>query len=397
MTDVFISYKREERARCVAIYNALVDLKLSVWFDAHIEPGTDFDREIEREVRGASAVLVLWSERAADSDWIRAEARSGRQTNRLVAIRLDDCLPPLEFASVQAIDLFNHRDFQASEGWRQIVSRIGRLVGRLGLGDYVGCEQETDADRWRAWIADNPGDPLVDKARQRLALLIRPEPALSLAQATAPAADIAPPATSIPTPAPAESAAVSPLSWIGRHGWTVAIAVLLLFGTIALFDRFTTSDKAQNAAIDGPLSERPSQGVPVPNNPAAAPAATGVAGKDKPARCPGTNPFRIAALPGRTDLQPQWKQTADSVWLAWRNCPGLVVVEGHVEKGGNSRDASNMAIKMAEQLALKGIPEGTLTWTGKGAETPLPGRDPGDAANRRVEIYLMEPYHPGLR
>ena len=82
MTDVFISYKREERARCVAIYNALVDLKLSVWFDAHIEPGTDFDREIEREVRSAASVLVLWSERAADSDWIRAEARSGRQTNR---------------------------------------------------------------------------------------------------------------------------------------------------------------------------------------------------------------------------------------------------------------------------------------------------------------------------
>lgn len=397
MTDVFISYKREERPRCVAIYNALIDLKLSVWFDAHIEPGTDFDREIEREVRSAASVLVLWSERAADSDWIRAEARTGRQTNRLVAIRLDDCLPPLEFASVQAIDLFDHRDFQASEGWRQIVSRIGRLVGRLGLGDYVGCEQEADADRWRGWIAANPDDPLVDEAKRRLALLIRREPALSLAQATAPAADVAPLTTSIPTPAPAESAAVSRLSWIGRHGWTVAIAVLLLFGTIALFDRFTTSDKTQNAAIDGALSERPSQSVPVPNNPAAAPSATDVVGQDKPARCPGTNPYRIAALPGRTDLQPQWKQTADSVWLAWRNCPGLVVVEGHVEKGGNSRDASNMAIKMAEQLALKGIPEGTLTWTGKGAGKPLPGHDPGDAANRRVEIYLMEPYHPGLR
>ncbi|MGH6696791.1 toll/interleukin-1 receptor domain-containing protein [Sphingopyxis sp.] len=74
MTDVFISYKREERGRCVAIYNALIDLKLSVWFDAHIEPGTDFDREIEREVRGAGTVLVLWSALAADSDWIRRRA-----------------------------------------------------------------------------------------------------------------------------------------------------------------------------------------------------------------------------------------------------------------------------------------------------------------------------------
>ena len=175
MTDVFISYKREERGRCVAIYNALVDLKLSVWFDAHIEPGTDFDREIEREVRGAAAVLVLWSELAADSDWIRAEARTGRQSERLVAARLDDCLPPLEFASVQAVDLFDRRDFQSDEGWRQIVARIGRLVGRAGLGDYVRCEQDADAGRWRGWIAANPGDPLIEKAKERLAMLGHPD------------------------------------------------------------------------------------------------------------------------------------------------------------------------------------------------------------------------------
>lgn len=395
MTDVFISYKREERARCVAIYNALVDLKLSVWFDAHIEPGTDFDREIEREVRGASAVLVLWSQLAADSDWIRAEARTGRQTERLVAARLDDCLPPLEFASVQAVDLFDRRDFQSGEGWRQIVGRIGRLAGRPGLGDYVRCEQDADAGRWRGWIAGNAGDPLEGKAKERLALLMRPDPAPPTPQAVAPAIDIPPPMIS--TPAPTEPATTSWGTWMRHRGWIVAIALLLLFGGIAFFGRFAASDTSQVAATDGAPSEATPSTVPLPNNSNTAPTATMVAGKDKPARCPGTNPFRIAALPGRTDLQPQWKQTADSVWLAWRNCPGLVVVEGHVEKGGNSRDASSMAIEMAKQLALKGIPEGTLTWTGKGAATPLPGRDPGDAANRRVEIYLMEPYHPGLR
>ena len=172
MTDVFISYKREERARCVAIYNALVDLKLSVWFDAHIEPGTDFDREIEREVRGAGAVLVLWSELAADSDWIRAEARTGRQGEKLVAARLDDCLPPLEFASVQAVDLFDRHDFRSGEGWHQIVARIGRLVGRPGLGDYVRCEQAVGAGLWRGWIAANAHDPLADKAHERLAAFV---------------------------------------------------------------------------------------------------------------------------------------------------------------------------------------------------------------------------------
>mgnify|MGYP001563803207 CR=1 FL=1 len=171
MTDVFISYKREERARCVAIYNALVDLKLSVWFDAHIEPGTDFDREIEREVRGAGAVLVLWSELAADSDWIRAEARTGRQGERLVAARLDDCLPPLEFLSVQAVDIFDADNFQSSDGWRQIVGRIGRLTARPGLGEYIRCEQAADAALWRRWLTAHGDDPLADKASERLAAL----------------------------------------------------------------------------------------------------------------------------------------------------------------------------------------------------------------------------------
>jgi hypothetical protein len=388
MTDVFISYKREERGRCVAIYNALVDLKLSVWFDAHIEPGTDFDREIEREVRRARAVLVLWSELAADSDWIRAEARTGRQSDRLVAVRLDDCLPPLEFASVQAVDLFDRRDFQAGEGWGQIVSRIGRLTGRPGLGDYVRCEQSADAGQWRGWIAANPGDPLIDKARERLALLMRPDPAPSIPQTGTPPADITPPPPSIAAPEPAESATTPLVNWIRHHGWIVVIGLLLLVGAIALFDSFAGSDATQDAVIAS---------APLLTKPDTAPAATVAAATDKPKRCPGTNPYRIAVSAGRTDPQPKWEQTVDSVWAAWRTCPGLVVVEGYVEKGGDSRDASRMAIGVAEKLALKGIPEGTLTWTGKGASTPLAGRDPTDAANRRVEIYLMEPYHPGLR
>lgn len=171
MTDVFISYKREERARCVAIYNALVDLKLSVWFDAHIEPGTSFDREIEREVRTARAILVLWSELACDSDWIRAEARTGKQGERLVAVRLDDCLPPLEFASVQAVDLFDAGNFQSGEGWRQTAGRIGRLAKRPGLGDYVRAEQLADPALWRNWIEANPTEPLLAKAKERLAAL----------------------------------------------------------------------------------------------------------------------------------------------------------------------------------------------------------------------------------
>jgi hypothetical protein len=172
--------------------------------------------------------------------------------------------------------------------------------------------------------------------------------------------------------------------------------LLLLLGAVALFDRFGSADTARNAASAGALDPAPTS-APVPTKPDTAATASAAEREPKPSRCPGTNPYRVPVAAGRTDPPSKPDSTVDSVWLAWRSCPGLVVVEGHVEKGGDTRDASNMAIAMAERLALKGIPEGTLTWTGKGATTPLAGRDPTDTANRRIEIYLMEPYHPGLR
>lgn len=380
MTDVFISYKREERGRCVAIYNALVDLKLSVWFDAHIEPGTDFDREIEREVRGAAAVLVLWSELAADSDWIRAEARTGRQSERLVAARLDDCLPPLEFASVQAVDLFDRRDFQSGEGWRQIVARIGRLAGRAGLGDYVRCEQDADAGRWRGWIAANPGDPLIEKAKQRLAMLGRPDVGL-------PPPSLAPQTREQPlAPLAAATSAVG----TNRTRWLVAAAALLLLGAAAILYRFTAADNAPAVASAGTASDV-SAPPALQSNAKTVPMAIGPASPGKIAFCAPDKPFIATFLPGRTDLPPLWNLTVANAWLAWRECRGPVRVEGHVEAGGGSEaDSRAMAEGLAKELVLKGIDPKAISIVAQGARRPLANlADPTDS--RRVEIYLLPP------
>ena len=41
MSDVFISYKREDKARVEALYTLLLDLDVPVWFDAGIEVGVE--------------------------------------------------------------------------------------------------------------------------------------------------------------------------------------------------------------------------------------------------------------------------------------------------------------------------------------------------------------------
>src|SRR5689334_17274610 len=158
--DVFISHKREERQRCIAIRNKLVALKLDVWFDAQVEPGTSFDEEIERAVRAARAVVVLWSPLAVQSDWVRGEAMVGQEREVLCAAFIEVARLPVAFKTIQTADLTT-RDFaDDDEQWLSVLRRIGDLVGRPGLADYSAILASPTADRFAEWARRWSTDPL---------------------------------------------------------------------------------------------------------------------------------------------------------------------------------------------------------------------------------------------
>lgn len=419
MTDVFISYKREERARCVAIYNALVDLKLSVWFDAHIEPGTSFDREIEREVRTAKAILVLWSELACDSDWIRAEARTGKQGERLVAARLDDCLPPLEFASVQAVDLFDASNFQSGEGWPQIVGRIGRLAGREGLGDFVRCEQAADAAKWQAWLAAHGGDPLAAKARERLAALGESGPVRTPEPAPAPPPEPSAPAAVLAAGSVPADAASDPFAIVRTYRWPIAGTAALL-AALLLWVNWGASPPAAEQIAQNPATEaRVSSAVgeiaagdaaktsPKPAEVAPAPAAE----KDKPATAAAAvkqvaipDVSRLNCVPGpyiayfdwdRSSLTPEAASSLDLAVSRWRQCGGgRVMVAGHTDTtesaAYNIGLSQRMASSVQQYLEAQGIPGAMITTQAFGESRPRvrTGDDVREGLNRRVEVTL---------
>jgi adenylate cyclase len=46
----------------------------SVWWDHDIQGGTHFVAEIDRELKSADAVVVLWSATSTESPWVQDEA-----------------------------------------------------------------------------------------------------------------------------------------------------------------------------------------------------------------------------------------------------------------------------------------------------------------------------------
>ena len=130
--DVFLSYNRADRDRVRLLKEEIRGLGLSVWMDEEIEPGTEFQREIEQTLRNSGCVLVAWTEGSVCSDWVRAEATVGFDKQRLVSARLDNVEVPLPFNIHDVVDL---RDWPSthesdSQELQRLLARITELLGR---------------------------------------------------------------------------------------------------------------------------------------------------------------------------------------------------------------------------------------------------------------------------
>lgn len=89
MADVFLSYAREDLGRATAVADACEKAGLTVWWDRDLGGGSEYSKEIERALKSAAAVVVLWSRSSVDSAWVRDEAAKGRETGRLIPATID--------------------------------------------------------------------------------------------------------------------------------------------------------------------------------------------------------------------------------------------------------------------------------------------------------------------
>jgi tetratricopeptide (TPR) repeat protein/TolB-like protein len=121
VADIFLSYKREDRARADLIVAALRKSGRTVWWDEGLTPRQAWDATIEQEIAAAASVIVLWSTRSVASDWVRSEAHYAQNHSKLVPVLIEPCTIPLAFMLKQAIDLSRWRESPNDPAWRKLI------------------------------------------------------------------------------------------------------------------------------------------------------------------------------------------------------------------------------------------------------------------------------------
>jgi hypothetical protein len=151
LADVFISYKSERRAAAQHLARILELNGYSVWFDYALFSGADFGRQLEREIRAAKAVVVLWCSLSRDSPWVMEEAHLAEKLGTFTPVRLERVDPPLGFARADTIDLSAWDGAPRSPLLDRLLMEVARRVGRDPVPQFRGLQEYEQT--WRSFGA----------------------------------------------------------------------------------------------------------------------------------------------------------------------------------------------------------------------------------------------------
>jgi formylglycine-generating enzyme required for sulfatase activity len=128
MSEIFLSYKKEEKAIARIYAGALAQHGFSVWWDPDIDHGDIFDKVIQEHLDAAKCVMVLWSKESVRSDWVRAEATEGK--SRLVPVLIEDARIPVPFNMIQTAHLIGWKGDQTDPEFLKLLESISKKLGR---------------------------------------------------------------------------------------------------------------------------------------------------------------------------------------------------------------------------------------------------------------------------
>ncbi len=178
-----------------------------VWWDADLPPHMSYGDVITAKIGAAKAAVVVWSDTAAKSEWVRAEADVARNQKKLIQTVLDDTMPPLPFNQIQCASLGDWNGEANHPGWEKVKQSLVALCGPRTAGETGSVTNAPDLTAAAATPVPTPAPP--------------------------PAPPPSPPPSPAPTPQPYGAQATS--RWPLFAGIAIALFTLLIAVTVVLF------------------------------------------------------------------------------------------------------------------------------------------------------------------
>ena len=139
MSQIFISYAREDQAKAQIVVQRLEREGWDVWWDQELIPGEIWDDHIQKAVEEALCVIVLWSKESVKSEWVRAEAREGRRHKKLIPILLDQVKLPMPFSLIQSGKLMGWEGNPADSRLDPLMAAVRHVVEKKPGVPRVGA------------------------------------------------------------------------------------------------------------------------------------------------------------------------------------------------------------------------------------------------------------------
>jgi len=129
VSDVFISYSRDNQEVVRRLAEAVKALGYDVWWDDQLPPHLAYGDVIAQKVGGAKAAIVVWSANAAASEWVRAEADMARGQKKLIQTTIDGAEPPMPFNQLHYVSLADWQGEADHPGWAKVRESLAALAG----------------------------------------------------------------------------------------------------------------------------------------------------------------------------------------------------------------------------------------------------------------------------
>ncbi len=129
MSDIFISYARDDKEKAKSLAGVLAKQGWSVWWDPKIPPGKSWPEVIEEALLATKCVVALWSKASRESKWVKKEARNADQRSILIPVLIEDVKVPFEFDHLQAAQLLDWKGEISHPEAQRLIDAVEKILG----------------------------------------------------------------------------------------------------------------------------------------------------------------------------------------------------------------------------------------------------------------------------